>query len=122
MENCPFKDIVIGCVGSLSQKLDETRELKHPKSVTKINAASKKRKIKLTVEQGMLVHEKCRRRYINTDRDKNCIIVKTEIGSTPIVSLRSKASNGFEYKTHCIFCEIIAVDENGKKLTDVHQV
>ena len=71
----------------------------------------------------MLVHNKCRKRYINTKGDKNITKkVKTDIGSIPIVSLRSKTSHGFKYDTHCILCEIIAVDEKGKKLSDVHQV
>ena len=123
MDNCPFKDILDICVGSLSQNRDENVELRFQKSIEKINRTSKKRGIELLVEKGMIVHKNCRKRYINTDGDQNIVKKrKTEIGSIPSASLRSKASHGFKYSTYCILCETIAVDEDGQKFGDVYQI
>lgn len=62
MENCPFKDIVKTCTGSLSEKNDEIGKLKTFKGMTGINKASKKRGIDLVVEVGMRVHNSCRQK------------------------------------------------------------
>ena len=128
MDDCPFKNILKTCVGSLSQSNVKKSELKFQSGVDNINNASKKRGLDVIVKKGMLIHTDCRKRYINTDGDKNIIKKrKTENGSIAIdsqgsVSLRSKSSNGFRYSTHCLLCETIAVDEKGDKLDDVYQI
>ena len=125
MANCPFKDIVQGCTGSLSEKSgSKIAQLKRKTGVDGILKANKIRGIEIFVEKDMFVHAYCRKRYINTEKDKNAVKkIKTEIDSIPSPSLRSKSSRGFKFETHCIMCETIVVDENGKKIdTDVHQV
>ena len=127
MDKCLFQGIIDICVGSFSQSGNERVKLQQ-KGVDGINKASKKRGIELNVEKGMFVHKICRSRYINTDGDLNAIKkVKTDTGSIPIVScrtvsLRSKSSRGYKYKTHCLLCETIAVNEKEEKLEGVFQV
>ena len=124
MDKCLFQGIIDICVGSFSQSGNEKVKLQQ-KGVDGINKASKKRGIELNVEKGMFVHKNCRSRYINTDGDLNAIKkVKTDTGSIPIVScrtvsLRSKSSRGYKYKTHCLLCETITVDEKEEKLEGV---
>ena len=119
MENCPFKDIVKTCTGSLSEKSDKIGKLKTSKGITGINKESKKRGIDLVVEVGMRVHNSCRQKYTNTTTlgYQNIVNkkIKTDTGSIPVTYLRSKAPHEYKYSTHCIFCEKIAVDKNGKK-------
>ena len=50
-----------------------------------------------------------------------CVSKKRKIDETPVRTLRSQATSGFNYQTHCILCESIVVNSNGKRQNDVYR-
>ena len=118
MESCPFKDYFDSCSGFIN-KDDTEQEIKQQRAVDTINEASKIRNSNITVEIGSIVHKDCRRKYINKVYLES-VSKKRKIDETPVRTLRSQATSGFNYQTHCILCESIVVDYNDKRLDDVY--
>ena len=117
MEDCLFKDYFQSCKNCV-----EMAEIKLERAVDNINAASKIRKTNIIAEKGSKVHVDCRKRYIN---QKNLIAIKkqkTDDGYINTSSLRSNATSGFKYVTHCVLCEKQVVDSNGVREKEVHRV
>ena len=87
-----------------------------------INNASKIRGTEIIVKKGSIVHTSCRKTYTNKYYLQVIEERKASDSYISIPSLRSKATPGFKYSTHCILCESIVINANGEKHNDVYRV